>query len=227
MNFTREFFENLSEEEFKTNWPELYLLKGVHQDPRWHPEGDAFEHTMCVLDQVNKLSKNDYFLQLCAICHDLGKALTPKENWPKQYGHALLGVKPTLSLVDRVKILYPNIYAHCDVNHIAFITEFHMHVHQAHVMNAKTYYKIFLRAYEITYFSYGALLNALCLLGAADHYGRGNVTEPALNSMLMHYIFSRQSVLLSLHELRDSKSVINELASDIQTGKQMLGLIRS
>lgn len=58
-------------------FPEIDALRGVAQNPRYHPEGDVYRHTMLVLDQAAKLrprAKEPLFFMLAALCHDLGKA---------------------------------------------------------------------------------------------------------------------------------------------------------
>ena len=58
-------------------YPEIAALRGVSQNPQYHPEGDVYRHTMLVLDQAAKLrprAKEPLFFMLAALCHDLGKA---------------------------------------------------------------------------------------------------------------------------------------------------------
>ncbi|MGE5479008.1 MAG: HD domain-containing protein [Chloroflexota bacterium] len=64
------------------NSPELRALRGVQQDPTWHPEGDVWIHTMLVIDEAarlrERLSDRDeqFALMLGAVAHDFGKAVT-------------------------------------------------------------------------------------------------------------------------------------------------------
>ncbi|HAU30483.1 MAG: Polynucleotide adenylyltransferase/metal dependent phosphohydrolase [candidate division TM6 bacterium GW2011_GWF2_43_17] len=91
-------------------FPELSLLVGVAQNPRWHPEGDVFEHTMQVLDAValdaSPLSEMDR-LALCygALCHDMGKVSTtrPHEYDGRliSYGHEEAGVEYAVKFLKR------------------------------------------------------------------------------------------------------------------------------
>jgi tRNA nucleotidyltransferase (CCA-adding enzyme) len=79
----------------------LENLVGCPQDPRWHPERDAFEHTLCVMDamkdilQREKIDGERYIvLMLSAMLHDVGKANTTvitKEKISSK-GHAITGV---------------------------------------------------------------------------------------------------------------------------------------
>lgn len=54
---------------------ELLLdLDGIHQDPRWHPEGDALYHSLQAFDLARRDS-DDRALWAAALFHDVGKAL--------------------------------------------------------------------------------------------------------------------------------------------------------
>jgi len=62
--------------------PELADTVGVMQNPKWHPEGDVFEHSMQSLDAavfITQKYDNEFdrlILLYAALCHDLGKATT-------------------------------------------------------------------------------------------------------------------------------------------------------
>jgi tRNA nucleotidyltransferase (CCA-adding enzyme) len=81
------FFDSLYEME-QTDWfKEVYALKGIKQDSEYHPEGDAYNHTMYVLDQASDLfptgiGNPDRYLpfMLSALCHDFGKVNTTEIN---------------------------------------------------------------------------------------------------------------------------------------------------
>ncbi len=65
--------------------PELANTVGIVQEPKWHPEGDVFEHSMQALDAAAKIIQkydNEFdklVLLYAALCHDLGKVTTTKE----------------------------------------------------------------------------------------------------------------------------------------------------
>lgn len=71
-------------------FPELYALHGTPEILKYHPEGDAFLHTMHVLDAV-AVRTEDVHVRFAALVHDLGKACTPKEILPNHYGHEVRG----------------------------------------------------------------------------------------------------------------------------------------
>lgn len=57
-------------------FPEVEALVGVEQEPRFHPEGDVWNHTMQVLDYAAKLrplAERPLAFMTAALCHDLGK----------------------------------------------------------------------------------------------------------------------------------------------------------
>lgn len=75
--------------------PELFATVGVQQNPKWHPEGDVFEHSMQALDEAAQLPVADehdrLILLLATICHDLGKVTKTfvKDGEIHSYGHEL------------------------------------------------------------------------------------------------------------------------------------------
>ena len=69
-------FEFLERAQLLRFFPALASLRGVPQDPKWHPEGDVWIHTMLVIDEAAALrdgGKDDLALMLAALCHDFGK----------------------------------------------------------------------------------------------------------------------------------------------------------
>lgn len=77
----------------ETVLPELAALQDVPAGPpEHHQEGDAFEHTMLVLDEMSELRPGEPRALLGAMAHDLGKALTPNERLPSHPKHHVRGV---------------------------------------------------------------------------------------------------------------------------------------
>lgn len=54
--------------------PQLRGLDQVPQDPRWHPEGDVWTHTLLVIQ--NLPADATFAMSLAALLHDVGKAST-------------------------------------------------------------------------------------------------------------------------------------------------------
>ena len=122
-------------------FPELDALYGVPNPAKYHPEIDSFVHTMMVLQQVTLLSEqvdcHKSAVRFAAICHDLGKAKTPKSNWPHHHGHEKLGIVPTRNLCKRLKV--PSYY-----QQLAELTcEYHTHIHKIVELRPETVVKLF------------------------------------------------------------------------------------
>ncbi len=97
------FFETLREMNRLSFWfPEAEALIAVPQPPRFHPEGDVWNHTMAVLDKAAALreqAKEPLGFMLSALCHDFGKAVTT-ELVKGEY-HAYEHEKQGVALVER------------------------------------------------------------------------------------------------------------------------------
>ena len=122
-------------------FPELDALYGVPNPAKYHPEIDSFVHTMMVLQQATLLSEqvdcHKSAVRFAAICHDLGKAKTPKSNWPHHHGHEKLGITPTRNLCKRLKV--PSYY-----QQLAELTcEYHTHIHKIVELRPETVVKLF------------------------------------------------------------------------------------
>lgn len=87
-----------------TGWvrffPELEALIGCPQDPRWHPEGDVWTHTLHCLDvfAAERVGDpwEDLVVGLAVLCHDLGKPGTTvvgQDGRVRALGHEKTGVE--------------------------------------------------------------------------------------------------------------------------------------
>ena len=86
------FFEILKKANvLEIHFKEIKDLIGALQPEKYHPEGDAYAHTMLALDKSAELTK-DLSLRFSTLVHDLGKGLTPKEEYPHHYDHDKKGV---------------------------------------------------------------------------------------------------------------------------------------
>lgn len=89
-------------------FPELYNLIGVKQDPDHHPEGDAFIHTMLVVNQAaseRHYATQPLYAMWAALCHDLGKSLSTKigeDGKIRAIGHEDTGVKLAGEMLNRL-----------------------------------------------------------------------------------------------------------------------------
>jgi tRNA nucleotidyltransferase (CCA-adding enzyme) len=104
-------------------FPELYNLFGVPQPPKYHPEIDTGLHSMMCLEQAALLSAKSE-VRFAALVHDLGKALSPKDNLPHHYGHETKGLPVLEALCDRLRV--PNSFRSLAVH----VMQYHTHCHK-------------------------------------------------------------------------------------------------
>ncbi len=76
----------LDQNKYQQCLTELYDLQGVKQPESGHPEGDAFQHTLLVVNEAARLTV-DGMVRYAALLHDFGKQNTPKNEQPHHYDH--------------------------------------------------------------------------------------------------------------------------------------------
>lgn len=82
------FFNYLKETDcLKYHFAEIQALVDVPQPIQHHQGNDAYEHTMKVLDTV----QGGPAVKFAALCHDIGKGITPPEEYPHHYNHDTRG----------------------------------------------------------------------------------------------------------------------------------------
>lgn len=87
--------------------PEVYALRGIPQNPQYHPEGDVFEHTLCAVDyaaQQGYESDQQRLQTLWAVlCHDMGKVNTTRMHEGRliSWRHEETGVPITKAFMQR------------------------------------------------------------------------------------------------------------------------------
>jgi tRNA nucleotidyltransferase (CCA-adding enzyme) len=87
----------------KVIYPEIDALYGVPQPPQWHPEIDTGVHVMLALACAAR-SRASTAVRFAVLMHDLGKARTPRERWPKHHGHEEAGVPLVEAVADRLRV---------------------------------------------------------------------------------------------------------------------------
>ena len=103
-------------------FPELHALINVPQVEKYHPEGDAFTHTMMVLDATRKQDGDNTCLY-AALLHDLGKGITPITMLPQHIGHEINGLPLVKNFLNRFNISK-------NAQFILNFTKYHLQVHQ-------------------------------------------------------------------------------------------------
>jgi tRNA nucleotidyltransferase (CCA-adding enzyme) len=90
-------------------FPALDKLFGIPQPARHHPEVDTGIHTMMALAESNKTSQeldedSQVAVRWAVLVHDLGKGLTPPEEWPAHHGHESLSAMLADKLADQYRL---------------------------------------------------------------------------------------------------------------------------
>lgn len=117
-------------------FPEIDALYGVPQPPRWHPEVDTGIHVMLAVRYAARVGAPTS-VRFAVLMHDLGKALTPRENWPGHRGHEEAGVPLVEGLSQRLRV--PNGFRELAV----LGARHHAVIHRAAELRADTLLKLF------------------------------------------------------------------------------------
>ena len=83
--------------------PEVDALWGVPQPAEHHPEIDTGIHLGMVLDEAAR-AQAPLEVRFACLMHDLGKATTPAEQWPRHIGHEMRSVKLLRTLCQRLRV---------------------------------------------------------------------------------------------------------------------------
>jgi len=115
----------------KNIFPELDNLFGVPQPAHHHPEIDTGIHSLMCLEQAALLSSSPE-VRFAALAHDLGKGITPKEQWPHHHGHEQKGLPLLRQLCNRLRV--PNNFKSLAMQ----VMEYHTHSHKAFELRPAT-----------------------------------------------------------------------------------------
>lgn len=148
--------------------PEVDALYGVPQRVEFHPEIDAGIHTDMVCDMAARLAPGDDLIGFAALVHDLGKALTDSELWPKHIAHEHLGVPAVEAVCKRLKI--PNDHRALALH----VCREHLLVHRLHDLRPETAFDLLQR---IDAFRRPERVPQIALVCEADKRGRLGLSE--------------------------------------------------
>ena len=84
-------------------FPEIAQLRGKIQPAYYHPEGDSYEHTLQIVDDVAKINSNP-MVRFAALMHDIGKGTTPPEMLPHHYKHEKRGLEVLNQMNRRMRL---------------------------------------------------------------------------------------------------------------------------
>lgn len=147
-------------------------LKYVEQNPRFHPEGDVFVHTMMVIDEGAKnryKSKNKKSFMWALLLHDLGKKTTTKVRKGKitSYNHDIEGKVMAKEFLE---------YFNEDnefINEVASLVRWHMQ--SLFVTKATRFQNIEEMLEEVD-------KDEIVLVALSDRLGRGNINNDDLKN---------------------------------------------
>lgn len=126
------FFQTLKEcQALESIFPEIARLFGVPQPEQYHPEIDTGVHTMMVLEQAALLSDKAE-VRLAALLHDLGKGLTPTEEWPSHHAHEKNGLPVLEQFCARLRV--PKHFKTLSQQ----VMRYHTHCHRVAELRANT-----------------------------------------------------------------------------------------
>jgi len=98
-------------------WPELSELAGVAHAKDFHPEGDAWRHTM---ETFGHRKSADLVLSLGLLLHDTGKPDAVSSGGRRFDGHSELGERAARAFLGRLG------YPRAAVDGVAFLVRYHM-----------------------------------------------------------------------------------------------------
>lgn len=159
----RLFFDTLFEcDVLHVMFPMVYKLKTATESFKWHPEGNAYEHTMLVLTQA-AVHQYDLDVRLAAVCHDLGKGETPRDKLPAHYGHESTGVPVARAFCEKVGAPAKM------TEHALKATRWHMHLHKLSSLKPKTVVDMFV---QLDAWRDERAVPLLMMVGVCDSRGR-------------------------------------------------------
>ncbi len=193
--------------------PELYLCIGIPQEPKWHPEGDVYEHTMQSIDAAANIEYSSEFERLiliwAALCHDLGKNGTTKlvDGKHTSYGHELISAKLAYELLGRIT------YNKDLIDSVCVLVKYHMQPGQLVSQNAK------ISAYKRLANKLGHNVNMAMLskLFLSDRLARNPIKGQPLNEKNLDV----EKFLKKAQDL----DILHHPEAPVLSGKDLLGIV--
>ncbi len=115
--------------------PEVDALFGVPQTATHHPEVDTGVHVLMVLRQCAEHGQ-PLNVRWASLLHDVGKGLTPADEWPRHIAHEHKGLRLIKAINQRSKV--PKECAELAL----LVGEYHTHGHRALELRADTLLKL-------------------------------------------------------------------------------------
>ncbi len=184
----------------------LWILQLIEQNPRYHPEGNVWNHVMQVIDIAAKIKDfaiDKEAFMLGSLLHDVGKGITTKKNnqgrWTS-YNHDVEGVKIA------EKIL--NYYKYDDYEKEKILNLVRFHMHHLYIIKNLPYAKTKEMIKETN-------LNDIILLFISDRMGRGNFEkhkkEDEINDIKKVISILENNYILNLKDIKENVKKIEKI----------------
>lgn len=192
-------------------FPEIDALYGVPQPEAHHPEVDTGVHCMMVLQQAARLT-GDPRIRFAALVHDLGKAVTPEEDWPRHVAHEAQSASLVEAMAERLRM--PNSWRELSVK----VALLHSDCHRAGELKPATLLK---KLEQIDALRRPDELEAFLLACEADARGRKGHENDA---------YPQADIFRRAREAAikvDSSAIASELQAQGKQGEEIGNAIRS
>jgi len=161
--------------------PEVARMAGIEQPPKFHPEGDVFEHTCLMLELASEPSAE---LALGIVLHDVGKPLTQTFDDRIRFNeHDAVGARVSRQVCSRLRL------SRAQTDHVVALVATHMRLLEARNMKQSTLRRLlalprFDEHLELHRLdckgSHGELDNYEFLVGKVDEFAREKPVPPPL-----------------------------------------------
>lgn len=202
--------------------PALTDLKGVQQNPLYHPEGDAWIHTIQVVKEARKIAhleklnnEETVILVLAALLHDVGKAKTTvfeNGSW-RSPGHDTVSADLAFEILNNIGT------PHAIRDEVVELIRLHMFHTSCHGMKpSKAAKKLILKELAV---STPKMLELLIL---ADHSGRGHLPKE-LPTFAAEIFDSIKSIKEPIEPIVKGRHLINLMKPGPEMGRVLKKLL--
>ncbi len=194
--------------------PEVDALFGVPQVEKYHPEIDTGIHTLMSVDAASVLTREP-MVMFAVLVHDLGKALTPRDELPRHRGHEKRGLKPIAALCARLGV--PTRFREFALK----VCEYHLHCHRIRQLRPDTVLKM-LEAFDG--FRRPELIEKFALCCDADRRGRtGHENDGRENTAWM---CTMHNAALRVEQKQIARQIVDESGEGRRAGLRIKKAIR-
>lgn len=143
--------------------PEVDVLFGVPQPAKYHPEIDTGLHVLMAMDLAARMGWGAEVV-FALLLHDVGKGVTPKNEWPSHIRHEQRGVPLARQICERLRA--PGVYEELALK----VTGMHLRCHRLTEMRPDTKLRLI---EDIDLLRRPDLLEPFTRACEADYRGRG------------------------------------------------------